>query len=96
MSPAKKKAMIRRDHPDLSVSQLCRLVKLSRSAFYYLPVGINAVTLELMKAIDRTFTKYPFFGSRQLSAYLRRYGIVVGAHRFRRLMAKMVLEAIYK
>ncbi len=88
--------MIRRDHPDLSISQQCKLVKLSRSAFYYMPVGVSAATLELMKAIDRTFTKYPFFGSRQVAAYLRRDGIVVGRHRVRPLMAKMGLEAIYK
>jgi len=96
MSPAKKKAMIRRDHPDLSISQQCRLVDLSRSAFYYAPVGFDPATLELMITIDRVFTKYPFFGSRQVAAYLRRDGIVVGRHRTRRLMAKMGLEAIYK
>lgn len=96
MSPAKKKTMIRRGHPGLSNSQQCRLVKLSRSAFYYTPVGIDAATLALMKAIDRVFTKYPFFGSRQIAAYLRRDGIAVGRHRVRRLMAKMGLEAIYK
>ena len=36
-------------------------------------------TLELMKAIDRAFTKYRFFGSRQIAAYLRCDGIVVVA-----------------
>lgn len=96
MSPARKKALIRRDHAELSVSQQCKLVRLSRSAFYYAPVGVDAVTLALMKAIDRVFTKYPFFGSRQIVAYLRREGIVAGRHRVRRLMAKMGLEAIYK
>jgi len=50
----------------------------------------------MMKEIDRVFTKYPFFGSRQIAAYLRREGTVVGRHRVRRLMAKMGLEAIYK
>ncbi|MEP1881493.1 MAG: IS3 family transposase [Roseibium sp.] len=88
--------MICRDHPDLIVSQQCRLEKLSRSAFYYMSVEVSAATLELMKAIDRAFTKYPFFGSRQIAAYLRRDDIVVGRHRVRRLMAKMGLEAIYK
>ncbi|WP_082837291.1 IS3 family transposase [Labrenzia sp. OB1] len=88
--------MIRRDHPDLSVSQQCELVKLSRSAVYYMPAGISAITLELMKAIDRVFTKYPFFGSRQIAAYLRREGVIAGRHRVRRLMAKMGLEAICK
>ncbi len=88
--------MIQRDHPKLSVSQQCKLVSLSRSAFYYTRVGIDATTLGMMKEIDRVFTKYPFFGSRQIAAYLRREGIFIGRHRVRRLMAKMGLEAIYK
>lgn len=96
MSPAKKRAMIERDHPELSISQQCKLVRLSRSAFYYTSVGINADTLAMMKEIDRFFTKYPFFGSRQIAAYLRREGTVVGRHRVRRLMTTMGLEAIYK
>jgi len=96
MSPEKKKGLIRRGHPELSISQQCRLVKLSRSAFYYAPVGIDAATLALMKQIDRVFTKFPFFGSRQIVAYLRRGGIIAGRHRVRRLMAKMGLDAIYK
>ena len=96
MNPDKKRAMIKRDHPQLSISQQCSLVKLNRSAFYYTAVGIDAGTLEMMKEIDRVFTKYPFFGSRQIAAYLSREGIVVGRHRVRRLMAKMGLEATYK
>ena len=96
MSPAKKRAMIERDHPELSISQQCKLVRLSRSAFYYTSVGINADTLAMMKEIDRVFTKYPFFGSRQIAAYLRREGTVVGRHCVRRLMTTMGLEAIYK
>lgn len=79
--------MIKRDHPQLSISHQCKLVRLSRSAFYYTPVGIDADTLAVMKEIDRVFTKYPFFGSRRIAAYLRREGVVVGRHRVRRLMA---------
>ncbi len=96
MSAAEKKSVIRRDHSALSISQQCRLVKLSRSAFYYTPVGIDEATLDLMKQIDQAFTKYPFFGSRQIATYLRREGTVAGRHRVRRLMARMGLEAIYK
>lgn len=88
--------MIQRIHPKLSITQQCKLVQLSRSAFYYASVVDNADALATMKEIDRVFTKYPFFGSRQLTAYLRRDGTVVGRHRVRRLMAKMGLEAIYK
>ena len=96
MSPAKKKAMIDRGRADLSVSRQCRLLKLSRSSLYYTPVGISAETLELMKKIDKVFTAYPFFGSRQITAFLRRDNVIVGRHRVRRIMAKMGLEAIYR
>ena len=96
MSPDKKRSMIKRDHPELSITQQCKLVWLSRSASYYAPVGIDGDTLAMMKAIDRVFTKYPFFGSHQIAAYLRRERTIVGRHRVRRLMAKMGLEAIYK
>ena len=96
MSPEKKRVMIKRDHPQLSISQQCKLERLSRSAFYYAPVGTCADTLAMMKEIDRVFTRYPFFGSCQIAAYLCREGIVVGRHRVRRLMAKMGLEAVYK
>lgn len=67
MSPAGKKNMVRRDHPQLSINQQCRLVKLPRSSFYYAPVRTDAATLELMKEIDRLSTKYPFLGSRQIA-----------------------------
>ena len=95
VSPEKKRAMIKRDPPELSISQQGKLVRLSRSAFYDTPVGIDADTRAMMKEIDRVFTKYPFFGSRQIAAYLRRESAVVGRHRVRRLMAKLGLEAIY-
>lgn len=96
MSPAEKKSMIDRERPGLSIARQCELLKLSRSAFCYKPVGMDGETLSVMKAIDRAFTKYRFFGSRQIRAYLRRDRIVVGRHRIRRLIRLMGLEAIYK
>ena len=61
MSPTERKAMIRKDLADLSLTKQCKLLKISRSSLYYVPVGVNAETLELMNEIDRVFTKYPFF-----------------------------------
>jgi len=78
MSPAEKKSMVAGDHSDLSIVRQRELLQLSRSAFYYTPVGLNEETLAVMEAIDRAFTKYPFFGSRQIRAYLRREGVVAG------------------
>ena len=96
MSPSERKAMINADRTDLSLTKQCKLLKIRRSSLYYAPVGVNAETLKLMNEIDRVFTKYPFFGSRQIAAYLPRNGFHAGRHRVRRLMGVIGLQAIYK
>jgi len=96
MSLSERKTLIDRNRTDLSLTKQCKLLRISRSSLYYTPVGVNAETLDLMTEIDRVFTKYPFFGSRQIAAYLPRNGFHAGRHRVRRLMSIMVLQAIYK
>ena len=96
MSPTKRKAMIRKDLADLSLTKQCKLLKISRSSRHYVPVGVNTETLELMNEIDRVFAKHPFFGSRQIAAYLPRNGFHAGRHRVRLLMGIMGLQTIYK
>ncbi len=66
--PSEHKAMINRDRMGLSLTKQCKLLKISRSSLYYSPVGIDDDTLKLMNEIDRVFTQYPFFGSRQIAA----------------------------
>jgi putative transposase len=61
MSRAERKAMIQRDHPDLSLSRQCRLLTISRSSFYYAPKGESPENLALMRRIDELFLKYPFY-----------------------------------
>lgn len=96
MSRGKRKTMITRDHPDLSLSRQCRLLSISRSSFYFAPKGETQENLALMRRIDALFLKYPFYGSRQMARQLRREGVRVGRHRVRRLMRLMGLEAIYQ
>ena len=79
MSRGERKAMIRRDHPDLSLSRQCRLLTISRSSFYYAPKGESPKNLTLMRRIDELFLKYPFYGSRQMARQLRRESVRVGA-----------------
>ena len=43
-------------------------------------VGFDPATLDLMHEIDRIFTKYPFFGSHQIAAYLPQSGFSAGRH----------------
>lgn len=88
--------MITRERSDLSLSRQCRLLKISRSSFYYASKGESPENLALMRRIDELFLKYPFYGSRQMVRRLRREGVRVGRHRVRRLMRLMGLEAIYQ
>ena len=49
-----------------------------------------------MRLIDEQFMKTPFYGSRQMTRHLRRLGHNVGHKRFRRLMRRMGLAAMYQ
>lgn len=87
--------MIDLDNP-LSISAQCRLLHISRSGLYYKPRGESELNLQLMRLIDEQFLKTPYYGSRQMTRYLKRQGYCVGRHRTRRLMKLMGVEAIYQ
>lgn len=88
--------MIEPTHPRLSVARQCLLLGISRSSFYYEAIGESAFNLELMRMIDEQFLETPFFGSRQMSRWLRRRGLAISRKRVVRLMRKMGLSAIYQ
>jgi len=96
MSVERRRQMIETEHPRLSVVRQCELVSISRSSFYYQPVGETAENLALMRLIDAQFLETPWYGSRQMARHLRREGHDVGRKRVRRLMATMGLAAIYQ
>lgn len=48
-----------------------------------------------MRLIDEQFLRTPFYGSRRLTAWLRRLGYAVNRKRVQRMMSLMGLQAIY-
>ncbi len=88
--------MIEAKHPGLSVKRQCELLELPRSTYYHRPEPESDENLALMRVIDETYLAFPFFGSRQMTRWLRRQGHTVNRKRVRRLMAAMGLEAIYR
>jgi len=88
--------MIEPEHPRLSLVRQCKLVSISRSAYYGLVRGEGSLNLALMRLIDEQFLGTPWYGSRQMARHLRRQGYEVGRKRVRRLMAKMGLAAVYQ
>jgi len=90
-----KRAEVERETAMMSVVRQCGLMELSRSTFYYQPVGEDAYNLALMRLIDEQFTKRPFYGVPRMTASLRAMGHGINPKRVRRLMRVMGLEAIY-
>ncbi len=96
MSRSIRRAMIDRDHQQLSLVRQCILLDVSRASVYYRPVPTRAEDLELMALMDRQSSrlKTPFYGSRKMKAWLLQQGYLVSRKRVRRLMRLMGLEAI--
>jgi putative transposase len=81
--------------PDLSISEQCRLMTLSRSSYYYKPRPIKPEDLKIMRLIDELYLKHPCWGSRSMRNHLRRLGYKVNRKYIQRLMRLMGIEAIY-
>lgn len=87
--------MIEPMNPEIPIYRQCELLGLSRSSYYYEPAGESEYNLELMKLIDEQYTRTPFYGTRKMTAWLRRQGYKVNRKRIQRLMRIMGIEAIY-
>lgn len=90
--------MIERGHPDISIVRQCRLLTIPRSTAYYQPVAwITPRHVELMQKIDAIYTRYPFFGARQIKRQMRRWhDLTVSRKLAGKLMNVMGLSAIYQ
>ena len=78
--------MVDPTHARLSIVRQCRLVSVARSSFYYEGTGESPLNLRLLRGIDAQFLETPFYGSRQMTRWLRRQGDTVSRKRVRRLM----------
>ena len=52
-------------------------MSIARSSFYDAGTGESPLTLRLMRLIDEQFLETPFYGSRQMTRWLRRQGNMV-------------------
>ena len=68
MSVERRRALVDRRHPSLSVVGQCRLLDISRSGLYYQPKGISVEDLNIMKLIDHQYLATPFYGTRKMTA----------------------------
>ena len=94
MSAPDRRAKLDRDHPLLSVRRQCAMLGLARSGVYRLPRPANDNDLALMRRIDELFTRWPFLGSRRMTAMLRAEGQTINRKRVQRLMRRMGIAAL--
>jgi hypothetical protein len=60
------------------------------------PAPVSAEDLAVMRRMDELHLAWPFYGSRRMTAVLRREGWPVNRKRINRLIRIMALEAIYQ
>lgn len=86
-----KRALIEPDAKNPSLRRPCALLGLNRSS-WYAPALVDDESAENQRVMDRinaVYTDHPFYGSRKLTAVLRREGYRVNRKRVRRLMRAM-------
>ena len=87
--------MIDKTHK-LPVTAQAKLLDLSRSTVYYLPIPVQEADLLLMRRMDELHMEYPFAGSRMLRDILRLEGHDVGRKHISTLMKKLDIQALYR
>lgn len=95
MSTDKRRTMIERDHPKLSIVAQCELLSINRSGLYYLPQHESQENLEIMEFLDRQYLDTPFYGSRKLAFILKREGYNINRKRLIRLMSLQGWQTLY-
>ncbi|SFC87591.1 putative transposase [Parapedobacter composti] len=93
-TPAQRKTHVGKAD-GLSIARQCALVSVSRSSFYYQPVGESPLNLELMRLIDEEYLQHPWLGVPRMTTWLRRdKGYRVNPKRIERLYGIMGLSAM--
>ena len=92
MNRAERVAMVDRCRTDLSVRRQCRLLGLVRSEVYRQPAAPDSEELALMRWLDEQYLARPFYGSRRMTAELRKADRQVNRKRVQRLMRLMCIS----
>jgi putative transposase len=92
--PAVRRTLVEHANHELPLSTQAQLLSVSRASLYYRPAPPSAEEVTIKHRIDTIFTESPFYGSRRITAELRREGVLVNRKAVQRHMREMGLEAI--
>lgn len=92
---AQRRSLVSPSHPQIHIKRQCELLGIHRSGIYYQPAQATAENLWLMNEIDRVYTRWPFYGSRRITAHLNRtHERSLNRKRIQRLMQDMGIAGI--
>ncbi|MEM6699848.1 MAG: IS3 family transposase [Bacteroidota bacterium] len=91
---ASLRSLVGKEESGISIKRQCELLGLSRSSYYYEPIGESEENLLYMRLMDEQYLDTPYYGVGQMTFYLRQLGYQVNPKRVRRLLRLMGLEAI--
>jgi putative transposase len=87
-------ALVERARPDLPLTIQADLLSVSRSRLYYRPRPPSPEEIALKHRIDALYTRYPFYGSRRITAQLRREGRTINRKAVQRHMREMGIAGV--
>ena len=91
-----RRQWIESEHPILSVRQQAGILGLNRSVIYYesRPKALSEGQLGLLRLVDEIYTKYPFFGSRQMSDFISMNHYPCKRHQTRWAYGQLGLQSV--
>ena len=84
-----------RENAELPLATQTALLNLNRTSLYYRPLAPAPEEVALKHRIDEIYTAHPYYGSRRITAQLRREGRLVNRKAVMRQMHEMGLTAVY-
>ena len=85
--------MIEKENKKISLKGQAALLSIGRSGLYYQPIGPSRIEIATKHRIDDIYTRWPFYGSRRITAVLRKE-MAISRKTVQKYMREMGLEAI--
>jgi putative transposase len=90
-----KKALIDSKHEQLTISEQCKLLNISRSSYYYEAEPFKEQDIKIMHKIDEIYTDASFYGYRRIHMQLKEYGFNIGVNRVLKYMNILGIQATF-
>jgi len=87
--------MIDNSFTELSLRSQFEILGLNRSNYYYQKTSPDQSDQDLANKIHEIWLKYPFFGYRKITAFLKNEGVIINHKKTQRIMRQINLSAIF-